>query len=58
MEVLMSNNVMFDIAEKYASVGIHELNNIYFENEHNSFKRFESLLLDYYERLSIDLNDE
>ena len=58
MEVLMSNNVMFDIAEKYASVGIHELNNIYFENEHNFFKRFESLLLDYYERLSIDLNDE
>ncbi len=54
MEVLMSNNVMFDVAEKYASVGIHELNSMYFENEHNFLKRFEKLLLKEFKELNID----
>ena len=45
MEVLLSNNKMFDIAEKYANVGIQELNKLYFENEHNFLKRMEKLLL-------------
>lgn len=46
MEVLLSVNKMFDIAEKYATVGIKELNKLYFENEHNFFKRMEKLLID------------
>lgn len=46
MEVLLSNNKMFDIAEKYAIEGIKELENLYFENEHNFMKRMEKLLID------------
>ena len=46
MEVLLSNNKMFDIAEKYAIVGIQELEKLYFENEHNFLKRMEKLLID------------
>lgn len=49
MEVLLSNNKMFDIAEKYAIVGIHELEQAYFENEHNFLKRMEKLLIDEFE---------
>ena len=45
MEVLLSNNKMFDVAEKYANVGIQELNKLYFENEHNFLKRMEKLLI-------------
>ena len=37
---------MFDIAEKYAIVGIKELEKLYFENEHNFMKRMEKLLID------------
>ena len=37
---------MFDIAEKYAIVGIKELEKEYFENEHNFLKRMEKLLID------------
>lgn len=44
MEVLLSNNKMFDIAEKYAIYGIKELEKMYFENEHNFLKRMEKLL--------------
>jgi len=58
MEVLMSNNVMFDVAEKYASVGIQELNTMYFENEHNFLKRFEKLLIDEFKMLDIDVASE
>lgn len=54
MEVLMSNNVMFDVAEKYASVGIHELNTMYFENEHNFLKRLEKLLIKEFKSLGFD----
>lgn len=46
IEVLLSNNKMFDIAEKYAIVGIKELEKLYFENEHNFMKRMEKLLID------------
>ena len=46
MEVLLSKNKMFDIAEKYAIVGIKELEKEYFENEHNFLKRMEKLLID------------
>lgn len=46
MEVLLSINKMFDIAEKYAVYGIKELEKIYFENEHNFLKRMEKLLID------------
>ena len=46
IEVLLSNNKMFDIAEKYAIVGIQELEKLYFENEHNFLKRMEKLLID------------
>ena len=46
MEVLLSNNKMFDIAEKYAIVGIKELEKEYFENEHNFLKRMEKLLIE------------
>ena len=49
MEVLLSNNKMFDIAEKYAIVGIQELEKLYFENEHNFLKRMEKLLMDEFE---------
>ena len=49
MEVLLSNNKMFDIAEKYAIVGIQELEKSYFENEHNFLKRMEKLLIDEFE---------
>lgn len=45
MEVLLSNNKMFDVAEKYANVGIQELNKLYFENEFNFLKRMEKLLI-------------
>ncbi len=45
MEVLLSNNKMFDIAEKYANVGIQELNKLYFENEYNFLKRMEKMLI-------------
>lgn len=54
MEVLMSNNVMFDVAEKYATEGIHELNSMYFENEHNFLKRFEKLLIDEFKYLDFE----
>lgn len=49
MEVLLSNNKMFDIAEKYAIVGIKILEKLYFENEHNFLKRMERLLIDEFE---------
>lgn len=60
MEVLLSNNKMFDIAEKYAIVGIQELEKLYFENEHNFLKRMEKLLIDEFEIQGIanDIVDE
>lgn len=54
MEVLLSNNKMFDIAEKYAIVGIQELEKLYFENEHNFLKRMEKLLIDEFDYQKID----
>lgn len=54
MEVLLSNNKMFDIAEKYAIVGIQELEKVYFENEHNFLKRMEKLLIDEFDYQKID----
>ena len=54
MEVLLSNNKMFDIAEKYAIVGIHELEEMYFENEHNFLKRMEKLLIEEFNSQKID----
>lgn len=57
MEVLLSNNKMFDVAEKYATVGIHELNKLYFENEHNFLKRMEKLLIDEFKTLDIKVEE-
>ena len=54
IEVLLSNNKMFDIAEKYAIVGVQELEKMYFENEHNFLKRMEKLLIDEYDFQKID----
>ena len=58
MEVLLSNNKMFDIAEKYANVGIQELNKLYFENEHNFLKRMEKLLINSFKEQNIQKSDE
>lgn len=60
MEVLLSNNKMFDIAEKYAIVGIQELEKLYFENEHNFLKRMEKLLMDEFDfqNISADIVEE
>lgn len=57
MEVLLSNNKMFDVAEKYATVGIQELNKLYFENEHNFLKRMEKLLIDEFKILDINVEE-
>ena len=57
MEVLLSNNKMFDVAEKYAIVGIQELNKVYFENEHNFLKRIEKLLIDEFKTLDIEVDE-
>ena len=57
MEVLLSNNKMFDVAEKYATVGINELNKLYFENEHNFLKRMEKLLIDEFNALDIEVEE-
>ena len=53
MEVLLSNNKMFDVDEKYANVGIQELNKLYFENEHNFLKRMEKLLINSFKNQKI-----
>lgn len=60
MEVLLSNNKMFDIAEKYAIVGIQELEKLYFENEHNFLKRMEKLLMDEFDfqNIAADIVDK
>lgn len=57
MEVLLSNNKMFDVAEKYATVGIQELNKLYFENEHNFLKRMEKLLIEEFNALDIEIDE-
>lgn len=57
MEVLLSNNKMFDVAEKYAIVGIQELNKVYFENEHNFLKRIEKLLIDEFKTFDIEVDE-
>ena len=58
MEVLLSNNKMFDVAEKYANVGIQELNKLYFENEYNFLKRMEKLLIDSFKQQNIAKDNE
>lgn len=58
MEVLLSNNKMFDVAEKYANVGIHELNKLYFENEFNFLKRMEKLLIKSFKNQNISNDNE
>ena len=58
MEVLLSNNNMFDVAEKSANVGIQELNKLYFENEYNFLKRMEKLLIDSFKQQNIAKDNE